>query len=73
MKVICIENKQADGNLHPLLTLNKVYDVEIDSFGKDNVYIINNDDMFMDETSYKHFFIPLEQHRENQLNQLGIV
>ena len=67
MKVICIEDKDIDGKLHPLLTLNKVYDVKL----KDTVYIINGDH-FMDKTSYKHFFVTLEQHRENQLNQILI-
>ena len=65
MKVICIEDKDIDGKLHPLLTLNKVYDVKL----KDTVYIINGDH-FMHKTSYKHFFVTLEQHRENQLNQI---
>ena len=37
-----------------------------------SVYIINDDHMFMDKTSYKHFFITLKKHRENKLNQIGI-
>ncbi len=65
MKVICIEDKDIDGKLPPLLTLNKVYEVKL----KDTVYIINGDH-FMGTTSYKHFFVTLEQHRENQLNQI---
>lgn len=72
-QVICIENKDTDGNLHPLLTLNKVYDAEL----LDGVYIINDDHMLpisliMDKASYKHFFITLKKHRENKLNQIGI-
>lgn len=65
MKVICIEDKDIDGKLNPLLTLNKVYDANIE----DTVYIINGDYMFMDKTSYKHF-VTVEQWRENQLNQI---
>jgi len=67
MKVICIENKCVDGQLHPFLTINKTYDVNIE----DNVYIINNDNIF-DEFSYKYFFVTLQQHRNNKLNQIGI-
>ncbi len=67
-QVICIENKDIDGNLHPLLTLNEVYEAEL----LDGVYIINDDHMFMDKASYKHFFITLKKHRENKLNQIGI-
>ena len=65
MKVICIEDKDIDGKLHPLLTLNKVYDANIE----DTIYIINGDFIF-DKISYKHFFITLEQYREQQLNQI---
>lgn len=35
MKVICIENKCVDGQLHPFLTINETYDVNIE----DNLYI----------------------------------
>ena len=65
-KVICIENRDTDGNLDPHFTLNKVYNVKIE----DTVYIING--VFMDKTSYKHFFVTLQKHRENQLNMIGI-
>ena len=68
MKVICIENKDIDGSLNPLLTINKVYDVEIEEV----VYIINKDYMFMDKFSYKHFFVPLQEWRDNQLKLIGI-
>ena len=69
MKVICIQNKCSDGKLHPHLTIYKIYDLNIT---EDNVYIINDKQLFMDENSYKHFFITLEEHRKNQLKLLGV-
>ena len=32
---------------------------------------INNDNIF-DEFSYKYFFVTLQKHRDNKLNQIGI-
>jgi hypothetical protein len=83
-KVICIENKKRDGNLHPHLTLNKVYNVKIEDTvyiingvvkDKDTVYIISDLEgklLVMDENYYKRFFVTLQKHRENQLNMIGI-
>ena len=65
-KVICIENRDSNGEIYPHFTLNKVYNLKID----ETVYIING--VFMDETSYKNFFVTLQKHRENKLNMIGI-
>lgn len=65
MKVICIENICTDGKPNPFLIKGKTYDLTID----DTVYIID-DEYFMDLFSYNHFFISLQEHRENKINQI---
>ena len=70
-KVICIENIDIKGEIDPHFTLNEVYNLKIE----DTVYIINSSrgiSVFMDKTSYKHFFVTLQKHRENQLKLIGI-
>ena len=66
-KVICIENKYGDS--FTKLTIGREYEIINNSVDWEIIHIF-------DSTSYEWFptklFITQQQHRENQLNQIGI-
>ena len=69
MKVICIENICTDGKPNPFLIKGKTYDLTI--YG--TVYMIDDaslldQTLLMDLFSFNHFFISLQEHRENKIN-----
>lgn len=74
MKVICIKNYD---EVNSRTTIGKIY--EIHKYNKDtniitaydykSYFVADNGDELWYEPDY---FISVEQHRENQLNQLGI-
>jgi hypothetical protein len=67
MRVICIDNS----GLELFITLGKVYTrLSEDRHWKQGFFITN--DMGIPMFYFKSRFIPLEEHRQNILNNLGI-
>ena len=73
MKAICIKNYD---EVNSRTTIGKVYEIHVDnivisSYDEDEDYFFiadNGDELWYDS----NYFISVEQHRENQLNKIGI-
>ena len=81
MKVVCIneyriKNYKCDPNGEERTTIGKTYELfqYKDSYGDIGYYFIaDNGDSYGDKPIYfEKYFISLEQHREQQLNSIGI-
>ena len=66
MKAICIKNYD---ELNSRTTIGKVYEIYKDHDSGDEFFVADNGDELW---YHSHYFITLEQHRENQLKLIGI-
>jgi hypothetical protein len=66
MKAICIKNYD---EVNYRTTIGKVYEILQDYDSEDEFFVADNGDELWYEPDY---FITIEQHRENQLNKIGI-
>ena len=66
MKAICIKNS---GEVNSRTTIGKVYEILKDHDSDDEYFVADNGDELW---YHSYCFISLEQHRENQLNKIGI-
>ena len=66
MKAICIKNYD---EVNSRTTIGKVYEIYKDHDSDDEFFVADNGDELW---YHSDCFITLEQHRENQLNKIGI-
>jgi hypothetical protein len=66
MKMICIKNSD---EVNSRTTIGKVYEIFEDYDSGDEFFVADNGDELWYQSNY---FISVKQHRENQLNKIGI-